>query len=44
MDAALENVRAAIRLQPNWEQMLGGLSPALVPAAAAVLERLRQSG
>jgi uncharacterized Ntn-hydrolase superfamily protein len=36
MPAAVEQVRAAIRMQPGWYELLGRLEPEIAPTAAAV--------
>jgi uncharacterized Ntn-hydrolase superfamily protein len=40
MPTAVERVRAAIRLQPGWRELLGRLEPEIAPAAAAVRDAL----
>jgi hypothetical protein len=40
MPTALERVRAAIRLQPGWRELLGRLEPEIAPGAAAVRDAL----
>ena len=40
LDTGAQRVRAAIALQPGWRELLGRLTPATAPAAAAILERI----
>ena len=40
LDAGVEQVRAAIALQPTWRELLRRLSPEVAPSAAAVLSRV----
>ncbi len=41
LDRALDDVRAAIAMQPGWRPLLERLPADVAPSAAAVLERLR---
>ena len=40
LDAGVEQVRAAIAVQPTWRELLGRLPPDIAPSAPAVLARL----
>ena len=40
LDAGVEQVRAAIALQPTWHELLHRLPPEIAPSAAAVLARM----
>lgn len=40
LDAGVEQVRAAIAMQPTWRELLGRLPSEIAPSAAAVLARL----
>jgi hypothetical protein len=40
LDAGVEQVQAAIDLQPTWRELLGRLPAEVAPSAAAVLARV----
>jgi uncharacterized Ntn-hydrolase superfamily protein len=43
VERGVQDVRAAIELQPGWRELLERIPPEVAPSAAAVLERLRDS-
>ena len=43
VDGGVQDVRAAIELQPGWRELLERMPPEVAPSAAVVLERLRES-
>ena len=43
LESGLQDVRAAIELQPGWRELLERLPPEVAPSTRAVLERLRDS-
>jgi uncharacterized Ntn-hydrolase superfamily protein len=42
LDSAVAHVRAAIKVQPGWRELLSRLPPEVAPAAGAVIERLER--
>jgi uncharacterized Ntn-hydrolase superfamily protein len=43
LDGGVQDVRAAIEIQPGWRELLARMPPEVAPSARAVLERLRGS-
>ena len=43
VERGVQDVRAAIELQPGWRELLERMPPEVAPSAAVVLERLRES-
>ena len=42
LEGGVDQVRAAIRMQPGWRELLGRLEPEIAPGAALVLEALER--